>query len=190
MPLGLWCKMGVSPRFKLARVWSWPLSHHLLQRLRIRKALSLLLLYPLMAWTMATWFRQSGIWCSVAGWMVSQFLEGTWCLYHYLWIWRPHNPSKFQELLTQWHSVLSWKTGILCNTSVITTNLTSTNLLLLFGVYLTNTKCIGADCDYIVSIFVINTKFLGWGLHKNMKWKTPIVLIIPKLSRTYVIRAM
>jgi hypothetical protein len=49
----------------------------------------------------------------------------------------------------------------------------------------------GADSDNIVCIFVINTKFLRLGLDKNMKWKTPIVLIIPKLSRTsYVIRAM
>jgi len=60
------------------------------------------------------------------------------------------------------------------------------NLLVVNVAYLT-----GADCDNIVCIFVMNTKFLGLGLDKNMKWKTPIVLIIPKLSRTsYVIRAM
>jgi len=60
------------------------------------------------------------------------------------------------------------------------------NVLVMNVSYLT-----GADCDNIVCIYVINTKFLGLGLDKNMKWKTHMVLIITKHSRTcYVIRAM
>ena len=60
------------------------------------------------------------------------------------------------------------------------------NVLVVNVAYIT-----GADCDNIVCIFVINSKFLGLGPDKNMDWKTPIVLIISKLSRTcYVIRTM
>jgi hypothetical protein len=38
-------------------------------------------------------------------------------------------------------------------------------------------------CAYV---FVTKTKFFGLGLDKNMKWKTPIVFIIPKLSRDFM----
>lgn len=55
------------------------------------------------------------------------------------------------------------------------------NVLVVNVAYLT-----GADCDNIVCIFVTKTKFFGLGLDKNMKWKTPIVFIIPKLSRDFM----